>query len=157
MEISGVLEQQEGIATLSVPQPGPAGWPAGVEPDDPPRPQGGRWVKGQSGNPAGRPPKRAHVAAFVANGLINRKTIPLTQKQIDLALAGDKAMLRHCLAHIAPPRHEAPIDLRLPPIDNRADVRIAMKAVADAAMNGTMTSTQSLRLLRMLREIYCSL
>jgi len=32
-----------------------------------------------------------------------------------------------------------------------------MKAVADAAMNGTMTSTQSLRLLRMLREIYCSL
>src|SRR5438128_4598404 len=124
MEISGVLERQEGnespcIETLVVPRPNPSGWPAGVEPDEPPRPlpnvplpavsggaapQGGRWVNGQSGNPAGRPPKRAHVAAYVANGLINRKTMLLTQKAIEKGLLGDKTLLRHCLAHIAPPR-----------------------------------------------------
>jgi hypothetical protein len=160
MEISCVLEQQEGSETLSVPQPGPAGWPAGVEPDDPPRPQGGRWVKGQSGNPAGRPPKRAHVAAFVANGLINRKTLALTDKLIELAWAGgvgDKRLLQHLHRHITPPRQELPIDVRLPPIETRADVCNAMRAVADAALNGTITSAQSLKLLRMLRELYCTL
>jgi hypothetical protein len=40
-------------------------------------------------------------------------------------------------------RREAPVDLRLPPIQNRNDVREAMKAVADAAMRGTITSAQA--------------
>lgn len=156
MEISDVIER-EGAESQSVAPPEPAAWPVGVEPDEPPRPPGRPWIKGQSGNPAGRPPKRAHVAAYVANSLINRQTVPLTRKQIELALAGDKAMLRLCHDSIAPPRAEAPIDLQLPRIDNRADVRAAMKAVADAAMRGTIASAQSLRLLRMLREVYFTL
>src|SRR2546423_6890804 len=157
MEISGVIECQEGLESPPAQQPDRAGWPAGVEPDDPPPPRGRPWAKGHSGNPAGRPPKRAHVGTNVARSLINRKTVQLTRKQIDLALLGDRTMLRLCHQSLAPPRHEAPIALRLPPIDNRADVRIAMKAVADAAMNGTMTSTQRLRLLRTLPEVYCPL
>ena len=66
-------------------------------------------------------------------------------------------MLRACYRSIAPPRDEAPIDLRLPPIENRADVRIAMRAVADAVMSGTISSAQSLKLMRMLSELYCTL
>src|SRR3954451_12839939 len=86
MEISGVIECQEGLESPPAQQPDRAGWPAGVEPDDPPPPRGRPWAKGHSGNPAGRPPKRAHVGTNVARSLINRKTVQLTRKQIDLAL-----------------------------------------------------------------------
>jgi hypothetical protein len=44
----------------------------------------------RSGNPAG-PPSRARQAAIVAEALIARKTVPLTNKLIELALTGDRA------------------------------------------------------------------
>jgi hypothetical protein len=105
--------------------------------------------------PEGR--RSAHVPAWVANARINRKTLPLTDRMIELAWAGDRRLLQHLHAHITPRRHEPPIDLRLPPIETRADVCVSMRAVADAALNGTITSAQSLKLLRMLRELYFTL
>src|SRR3954454_3002811 len=63
--------------------------------------RGRPFAKGQSGNPAGRP-ARLHSPGTVAEYLIGRKTVPLTKKAVELALAGDKTMLRLCLAHIAP-------------------------------------------------------
>ena len=157
MEISDAISGPESPESAPVEESDRGKRPDGVEPDDPPPPRGRPWAKGQSGNPAGRPPKRAHVSAWVARSLISRKAVPLAQKQIELALLGDRTMLRACYRSIAPPRDEAPIDLRLPPIENRADVRIAMRAVADAAMSGTISSAQSLKLMRMLSELYCTL
>ena len=76
MEISDVMAPAQGTETPPSPAPHRKEWPTGVEPDDPPRapreppantaPRGRPWVKGQSGNPAGRPPKRAHAAHYVA-------------------------------------------------------------------------------------------
>jgi hypothetical protein len=66
---------------------------------EPPRPRGRPWVKGQSSNPHGRP-SRAYQAAYVAESLIGRKTVPLTNKLIELALLGDRAALRACLDRI---------------------------------------------------------
>ena len=79
--------------------------------------------------------------------------MPLTQKQIDLALAGNPTMLRLCHQSIVPPRREAPIDLQLPPIQQRDDVKNMMLAVADAAARGTITSAQAGALVRMLAAI----
>src|SRR5438874_2485617 len=157
MENSELIEQPE-VADTPPPDPPPAApWPAGVEPDDPPPPRGRPWAKGHSGNPAGRPPKRAHLAAYVSNGRINRKTLPLTERLIELAWAGDRKLLQHLHRHITPPRREMPIDLRLPPIEDRAGVRAAMKAVADAAMNGTITSAQARALAQTLSTILYAL
>jgi hypothetical protein len=117
---------------------------------EPPRPRGRPWVKGQSGNPRGRP-SRARQAAYVAEGLIARKTVPLTSKLIELALLGDRAALRLCLDRIAPARREPPIDLELPPtIGSRADLLVALTAIAEAAASGALTSSQSAALTQML-------
>jgi len=154
MEVSDVTGPGEAVGSSPAQPPSPRSpWPEGVEPDDPLPPRGRPWAKGQSGNPAGRPPKRAHVAAWVANARINRKTVPLTDKLIELAWAGgvgDKRLLQHIHGYITPRRREPPIDLRLPPIETRDDVRTAMRAVADAAMNGTITSAQGRALVQML-------
>ncbi len=116
------------------------------------RPRGRPWVKGQSGNPAGRP-SRARRAAVVAEALIGRKTVPLTNKLIEIALAGDRAALRLCIDRIAPPRREPPIDLDLPMIKGRSDLLDALTVIADAAASGALSSSQSATLTRMLIDL----
>src|SRR4029077_3934531 len=93
--------------------------------------RGRPWPPGQSGNPRGRP-ARAHVATKVAQALIDRKTVSLIDAALGWARGAKKPMLRLCLERLLPPRREAPVWLNLPPIESRADLRQAMKAVANA-------------------------
>ena len=116
------------------------------------------WVKGQSGNPQGRPrkgePTRAYKAAYVAHALYDRKTAQLVDRAIGWAQGGDKTMLRAYLQRIVPPRAEPPIWLNLPPIETRADAKAALKAVGNAVAQGEITSAQALRLVRLYHEIW---
>lgn len=112
-------------------------------------PRGRPWVKGQSGNPADRP-SRARQAALVAQGLIGRKTVPLTNKLLELALLGDRTALRLCIDRIAPARREPPVDLDLPAVRSRGDLRAALTVIADAAATDALTSSQAAALTRML-------
>src|SRR6516162_992894 len=57
------------------------------------RPRGRPFVKGQSGNPAGRP-RRIHPSAAAIDYVIGRKSIRLARKVRDMALKGDRAMLK---------------------------------------------------------------
>ena len=117
---------------------------------EPPKPRGRPWVKGQSGNPRGRP-SRARQAARVADALIARQTVPLTNKFIQLALGGDRTLLRACLDRITPTRREPPIDLQLPAtIDTRPALLAALTTIANAVAGGALTSAQSAALTRML-------
>jgi Family of unknown function (DUF5681) len=54
-------------------------------------PEGRRWVKGQSGNPRGRP-SRAHKAAYVAHAMLDDKTIQL----LDKVIGGARAATNRC-------------------------------------------------------------
>jgi hypothetical protein len=54
----------------------------------------GRFVPGQSGNPAGRPKGSRNKATLVAEALLEEATGPVVAKAIDDALAGDGSMLR---------------------------------------------------------------
>ena len=116
-------------------------------PEAAPPPRGRPFVKGQSGNPAGRP-SRAYKAAYIAGALIANKTVPLTRKLLDLALAGDHAALRMCLDRIAPPLREAPVLLDLPPLMNQGDLADAIAALIDAAARGVLSATQAAKLAR---------
>jgi hypothetical protein len=121
-------------------------------------PRGRPWPKGQSGNPEGRPrqsgPSRAHKAAYVAHSLFDRKTARLVERVIGWAEGGDKTMLRAYLRQIVPPRPEAPVWLNVPAIENSRDVKVALRAVANAVAEGGITPAQGLRLVRLYTEIY---
>ena len=120
---------------------------------EPVAPRGRPWAKGQSGNPRGRP-SRARQAARVAEALIQRKTVPLTSKALEIALAGDRMLLRDLLHYIAPPRREPPVDLEFPVMERRKDFVAALTTVADAAAAGEITSSQSAALTRMVIELW---
>jgi hypothetical protein len=111
--------------------------------------RGRPWVKGQSGNPRGRP-RRARRAAYIADTVIARQTVPLANKAVELALAGDRVTLRDCLDRISPRRREPPIALDLPKIDSRADLLAALSEIADAVAAGALTVSQGATLTQML-------
>jgi len=121
----------------------------------PPQPaQRGRpFVKGQSGNPRGRP-SRAHAASYVAHGMLDRKTTWLLDKVIGWGQGGDRSMLRLLTQKMVPPRQEVPVWLNIPPIESRADVRVALRAVATAVAQGDIPSAQGLRLVKLFNELY---
>ena len=127
----------------------PAEPPAPIRPPPPGRP----WVKGQSGNPRGRP-SRAHKASYVAHAMLDRKTHGLVDRAIGWGEGGDKSMLRLYLQRFVPPRHEVPVWLNLPAIESREDVLAALRAVGTGVAQGDITSAQGLRLVRMFTEIY---
>ena len=62
-------------------------------------------------------------------------------------------MLRLYTQKMVPPRQEVPVWLNLPPIENRADLREAMKAVATGVAQGDIPSAQGLRLAPLQRNL----
>jgi Family of unknown function (DUF5681) len=106
----------------------------------------GRFAKGRSGNPAGRPRGcRDHVNR-AARLLLAGEGEALTRKAVELALAGDPAALRLCLERIVGPYRERAVEFVMPPIRNAADLASAMAAVADAAAQGAVTPREAMQL-----------
>src|SRR5882724_9757829 len=74
------------------------------------RDRGGRFAKGRSGNPAGRPRGCRDHANRAARLLLAGEGEALTRKAVELALAGDPAALRLCLERIVGPYRERAVD-----------------------------------------------
>ena len=70
--------------------------------------RGRPFEKGTSGNPSGRPRGSRNATTLALEALLDGQANALTQKAIDLALAGDMAALRLCLDRILPPARIAP-------------------------------------------------
>ncbi len=112
----------------------------------------GRFARGCSGNPAGRPrgiPNPATRALLLLDG----QAEALARKAVELALAGDAAALRLCLDRILGPRRGRPVALALPPIDNAGDLAAALAAIAAAATEGAITPDEALALSQTLAPL----
>ena len=116
------------------------------------QPRGRPWAAGQSGNPAGRPP-RIHPPAAIAEYVIARKTIPLAKKMRELALKGDRQMLKLWFQHVAPSRRGAADWPGLPLAADRAELRGLREAVTSAAAKGAISSKQADALVRVVNTV----
>jgi hypothetical protein len=113
----------------------------------PPAPVRGRpFVKGRSGNPSGRPVGRRNNKTLAAAVLLDGEAEALTRKAVELALAGDPTALRLCIERILPPCRERAVRFELPPIENAADVSVAMNAVTAALARGIITPGEGERI-----------
>jgi hypothetical protein len=99
----------------------------------------GHFAKGQSGNPAGKPPGCRNHATRTAEALLDGEAEALTRKAVTLALGGDALALRLCLDRVIAPRRDRPVQFALPPITDVADVANAMAAITAAVAEGAIT------------------
>ncbi len=113
----------------------------------------GRFAKGRSGNPAGRPLGARNEATRAAELLLDGEAAALTKKAIELALEGDPAALRLCLDRIIAPRRGRPVRVDLAPVESAADLGGAMAAITTAAARGAITTDEAAELARVV-EIF---
>ncbi len=110
----------------------------------------GRFLKGASGNPVGRPPGIMNQATRDAAVLLSGEAGALTRKAIELAIAGDIAALRLCIDRIIAPQKEQPIAFAMPALGGAGGLAAAMNAVTAAAASGAMTPAEAASLAQVL-------
>jgi hypothetical protein len=77
--------------------------------------QAGRFSKGKSGNPDGRPKGSRNKITLAIEALLDNEGEALTQKAIELAKEGDMQALRLRLDRVVPPRKDRSVNFELPP------------------------------------------
>jgi hypothetical protein len=112
----------------------------------------GRFVKGVSGNPAGRPrgAVRFRAGTRAAAALLDAQAEALTEKVIEMALDGDAVAVRFCLARLLGTRRGQPVEIDLPVVTAPADLVGAVSVVAAAIAEGSLTPEEGMYLSRML-------
>jgi hypothetical protein len=100
---------------------------------------GGRFEKGVSGNPAGRPTGSRNSATLACEALLEGQAEALTQKAVEMALAGDTVALRLCIERICPVRRDRPVEFSLPPINTARDAADVMASVLNAVATGQLS------------------
>jgi hypothetical protein len=98
---------------------------------------------GKSGNPNGRPQGSRNKATLAIEALLDGQSEALTQKAVELALAGDMQALKLCLERICPPRKSRPIQIDLPMVATAADVTAAQGAVIAAMARADITPDEA--------------
>jgi hypothetical protein len=107
--------------------------------------RGRPFVKGQSGNPAGRPRKSKNNATKAMQLLLDAEAQALTHKAVELALEGNTAALRMCLDRLMVPRgRDRAAPLAMQPIRDAGDLAPAMAAIMSAAGRGEISPGEGL-------------
>ena len=108
-----------------------------------------RFQPGQSGNPGGRPKGSRNKATLALESLLDGQAEALTQRAIELALAGDMTALRMCLDRILPARKDRPVTFELPAIDSAADAKTASAALLAAVAVGSLTPSEAAEIAKL--------
>ena len=117
------------------------------------RKQAGGFQKGQSGNPHGRPMGSRNNATLACEALLEGQAEALTQKAVEMALAGDPVALRICLERICPVRKDRAVRFPLPPINSARDAANIAAAIAEAVAAGHVTPSEAAEIAKVV-DVY---
>ena len=104
--------------------------------------RGKPFVKGQSGNPYGRPEGSRNKATILAQALFDGQAEELIQKCVQMALDGDSTAMRLCIERLVPPRKDRPVNLDLPQMECVEDTIKAMAVISSGVADGELTPSE---------------
>src|SRR5580693_5257559 len=101
--------------------------------DEPPvntgRIQGGRFRRGASGNPAGKPRGARNKVTVAIEGLMGKYGEQVAARMVKRAVDGDVGAAKLILDRVAPIRRGRPVRLKLPHLNDPASVMAAQAAL----------------------------
>jgi hypothetical protein len=80
-----------------------------------------QFQKGQSGNPAGRPPGSRNRATSMVQNLLEGAAENIAKRATELAQEGNVAAIRMCMNRLSPIGQHNPVAFELPPIHSPQD------------------------------------
>lgn len=110
--------------------------------------ENGKFAQGNPGKPRGT----RHRVTRAVEELLEGQSEQITQKAVELALAGDSTALRLCLERIAPTRKDAPVSFALPPIKSAEDASEAAQAVLQAVSQGEVTPLEGTTVMGLVEQ-----
>jgi hypothetical protein len=103
---------------------------------------GGRFEKGTSGNPAGKPPGSRNRVLIALDKLAGDDAEAVLKAAIDRAKNGDMDAARLILSRVWPARKGRPLALDLPAINAANDLPAALAATVAAVAAGDLTTEE---------------
>ena len=104
------------------------------------------FVKGQSGNPKGKPKGVRHTATQISYALMEGNLEEVLATVIDRAKSGDMAACKMVLDKILPNTKDRPIALEIPLINDLNDVGYAQAEILQAVATGDITPNEGERI-----------
>lgn len=106
----------------------------------------GRFVKGASGNRAGKPRGCRNGATEAALALLDGEAQALTRRAVDIALRGEGKdavlALRLCLERVAPAPRDRAVRVELPEVTSAVSLTDALAALLSAVASGKITPAE---------------
>lgn len=113
------------------------------KPDKTGRRLDGRFAKGFSGNPDGRPIGSRNKTTIAVEALLDGDANALTEKAIALAKTGDMQALRLCMERIVPARKDRPVTFEMPEMKSADDAASAISSLLASVARGDITPAEA--------------
>jgi hypothetical protein len=105
--------------------------------------RGRPFVRGQSGNPTGKPRGLRNKVTVAVESLMGEYGPQVTARVVKRACEGDMVAARLVLERIAPPRRGHPVRLKLPEISDAVSVMNAHAALLGDVASGKLTPEEA--------------
>lgn len=115
------------------------------------------FLKGKSGNPKERPKGSRNRRSQLTDVLTPEQVDAITNALVDLAIAGDTAALKQCMALIYSRPQPEPQVFDLPKIVSLDDVPVAIDAVLQAGSAGALTPFEIVTLVEQINKLKVAL
>jgi hypothetical protein len=103
----------------------------------------GRWARGNSGNPRGKPRGSRNRVSIMLEKILADDGGEVAEAVVKAAKGGDMTAARLVLDRLMPPPKGRRVHLDLPPIDNPKDILAALSAVATAMGKGEISPDEA--------------
>jgi hypothetical protein len=108
-----------------------------------------RFEKGESGNPAGRPPGSRNKATLLAESIFEGEAESIIRMAIDKAREGDVTAIRLCLDRVFPRLRDRATVFDLPPINGAPDALAALTSILAGVRAGELTAAEGCELSKL--------
>lgn len=113
----------------------------------------GRFQKGISGNPNGKPKGARHYSSLLAEQLLTCEIEEICKAVLKEAKVGNMQAVKIILDRVLPPRKDRPIEIDLPKMDASVDLTSAIGCVVNAVGAGQISPSEGEALARII-EVY---